>query len=90
MKIQKTIEVSEASSKMGEAVKSLCINTKKALADGFQAGQDIPTILVSSMQDLLAAVAVVNAIGEEAKEPVLMAKSILVPVLDGVEELLKK
>lgn len=89
-KILVSTEVCEASNKIGTALKTICVNTKKALADGWQPGQDIPVILVGSMTDLLAAVAVANQLGEDAKDPLEMAFGILIPLKEGAQELLKK
>lgn len=84
-------EVTKEVYELGCALKAIMVNTKLAVADGFQAGQDIPAILMGSMQDLLAAVAGIEKVDDEfIGEPAKASKAIVVPVLEGVDVLVKK
>jgi len=76
---------------IGVAVKKIMINYKEATKDGFQAGQDIPAILMGSYQDLLKAIEDADKVGEEFNiEPFKASIGVLVPVSEGLEVLLKK
>lgn len=79
-----------ASLNVGEAIKAICVNAEKALKDGWQPGQDVPAMLLGSTQDLLKAGATAAQLPEEAKLPVTMGKSVLIPVLEGIEILVQK
>lgn len=76
---------------LGLGFKSVMVNTKLALADGWQAGQDVPAVLGSSLNDLLKGIVGIDQLDDEAKAHVVkVILSILVPVAEGVEVLTAK
>ena len=87
VKTQGTKELNE----LGQALKTLITKTQEALKDGFQAGEDIPAILMGSYQDLTKAIQAIEKVGGEIKaEPVKAIMGALIPVSEGVEGLLSK
>ena len=89
MTVPKQTDCSSASLKIGEAAKSVLVAAKTALADGWQPGTDITAIAVAAMTPLISALAEVKDLGEDAKKPVTMGKSMLIPILEGVEVLVQ-
>ena len=76
---------------LGNALKKVIVATKEATADGFQAGTDIPAVLMASYQDLTKAIEGIDKAGSEIKaEAVKAIVGVLVPVAEGVELLLDK
>lgn len=76
---------------IGVAVKGVIAAYKQAVADGWQAGTDIPAILMASYGKLTDAIDGANKIGDEFKgEPVKAAMGMLVPLAQGVELLIEK
>lgn len=76
---------------VGKAIAGLMKNYKVAVADGFQVGQDAPAILMGSFNELMAAIDGVDQIGAEFKaDPVNAAMGALVPLAEGISELVKK
>ena len=89
--VEMKMEVPKECYELGLAVKKLLIEVKKANADGFQAAQDIPQIILASLQDLMKGIEGVDKVGAEYKEaPVEAVMAVLAPVMDGVVVLLKK
>lgn len=68
MKKQLSVEVSDSTYKVVEAVKNLVKSAKEATADGFQPGQDLPKVLGENFTSLLSAVSEARNIPAEAKE----------------------
>ena len=63
----------------------------KALEDGFQAGQDIPTVMLGSFKELSDAFAGIDSMDEEAKdESVKAIMGALIPISEAIEMLLKR
>lgn len=62
------VEVSEHAHQLGEAVKGLVGSVQSALADGFQAGQDLPKIASENFAGLVGAVQAAGQLGFEAGE----------------------
>lgn len=62
------VEVTKEAYELGEGLKGVVKAVKDALADGWQAGEDVPAILVNSLTALAPAVIGAEKVGEEAKE----------------------
>ncbi len=76
---------------LGLALKSYMKNYKVAVADGFQVGQDIPAVLLGSIQETMKGLDNLIKLGEEGKEkPFAMTRSFLIPVTEGLEILFDK
>lgn len=67
-KLTVEVEVSKEAYELMDGIKKVVESVKKALADGWQPGQDVPTILMESLTALVPAVAGAESIGSEAKE----------------------
>jgi hypothetical protein len=72
------------------AIRNLVVNAKKALADGFQAGQDIPVVVMGSMADLLEALKGADQVDDAFKEELAASLNALAPLPGELVELLKK
>ena len=84
-------EVTKEVHEIGLAFKKIMISYKEATADGFQAGQDIPAVLMASYQDLMKAFEGAEMSDEEIKEaPVKAIMGAVVPLSEGLEVLLEK
>jgi hypothetical protein len=76
---------------IGVAVKGVISAYKEATKDGFQAGQDIPAVLMASYSKLTEAIEGADKVGGELKEePVKAAMGALIPLSEGVELLMEK
>jgi len=85
------IETPKEITEVGEALEGILEATASALKDGFQAGQDIPTIVIASIANLSTAIAGVQKIPEEVKsDPVMSTIGALVPVSKGIKALINK
>ncbi len=62
------VEVSEKAYALGQALTELVKVSKQALADGFQAGQDVPVIVLAAASQVVKVVEGINAAGDELKE----------------------
>lgn len=85
------VEVSKEAHELGEAIAKLVMATKDAMKDGFQAGQDIPAVVMTAFAELPKAIEGLDKLDDEAKaglKPFVMAFTL--PVMDAVESLLKK
>jgi hypothetical protein len=65
--IKKEVEVPKETSELADAIAEVAVATKKALADGFQLGQDVPAIVSSAIQNLLPAIQGFEKLDDEAK-----------------------
>lgn len=84
------IEVPKEINEVGECIKAILIASATALKDGFQPGQDIPVILASAFGGLMTAIGDCQKIPEEFTTlPVGASLGILLPVAQGVEEMIK-
>lgn len=83
-------EVLKESYELGEGLAKLVLAVKKALEDGFQPGQDLPVFVTAALTELPKMVDGLDKMGDEAKDPVLMAKSLSLPLFDMVQGLLAK
>lgn len=83
-------EVAKESYELALALANVARAVKVALADGFQAGQDLPVIITAAISELPKAIDGMDKIKLEAAEPVLLAKSLSLPMFDLVQDLIKK
>ena len=67
MKQELKIEVTKEAYELGLALLEIVKAARIALKDGFQAGQDVPTIVMQSLPHLLKGVEGVDKLPEEAK-----------------------
>lgn len=67
-KVAKSLEVPKELDEALSAVNKLISEGKKALADGFQPGQDIPAVLGGCMQDMMKAFDGFSKIAPEYQE----------------------
>lgn len=76
---------------IGLAFKKVMMSYKQAVTDGWQAGQDIPAILMASYQDLAKAFENAEQSGAEFdKAPIKAAMGALIPFAEGLEVLMEK
>ena len=67
-KIKVEVEVTKEAHELAQALVGLVKSTKVALADGFQAGMDLPVIVTSNMMPLMSGVEGAEKLGLESKE----------------------
>jgi hypothetical protein len=67
MIMEKTVEVSKESSELADAMVALVKSVKEATADGFDAAQDLPAIILGNLQGLSSAIEGVDKIDDEFK-----------------------
>lgn len=73
------------------AVVNLIGSVKRAQADGWQWGQDLPTVLMENFSHLSKAVEGMDKLDDEwAADPAAVIKAVLNPSADIVFELMKK
>lgn len=76
---------------LGLCLKTVLVKMAEQKKDGWSSSEDIPAILLSSIASLMAAVDKCQEIPEDfSSKPYSSSLAILIPVLEGVEELLKK
>ena len=63
--IKKEIEVTKEANELAESLIGLVKSGKKSLADGFQAGQDLPVILQENLLQLMVGLEGMDLLGEE-------------------------
>lgn len=66
--VKKEVVVSKEASELADAVVTLVKSIKTHGKDGFQAGTDIPAVLMENLQGLSVGVAGVDLLDDEAKE----------------------
>jgi len=89
-KIDLKVEGSKAAADVGDKLVALVKATRKALADGFQPGTDIPVIVLEAYRDLSSVIRdmpTLQADAAEDKFPVIRALSN--KSIDLAEELMK-
>lgn len=90
-KVNLSTEVPKEIHELMVAVAKLVSEARKATADGFQLGQDLPMIVTAAMGDVMAGVAGVEKLGDEWKEDApAFIKAILINAADIVGPFLKK
>lgn len=89
--VKEEIEVTKEINEVGIAFKKVVEVSIKVMEDGFQAGQDIPTVLMGSYAELTKAIEGADRMPEEAKQEAVKAvMGALVPVSEAIEMLLKR
>lgn len=84
--VSKTIEVPKETDEIFQAVVGIVKATKKALADGFQPGADIPAIVAEAWADLPVAIQGIDQVpGELAASKAALIRSAGCAVGDLVE-----
>mgnify|MGYP001585275655 CR=1 FL=1 len=68
MKINITVPVAKETYELGQGINKFVGTLKKALADGFQVGQDLPIIVTSAIAELVPSLQGMEQIPVEAKE----------------------
>lgn len=83
-------QVAAATNDVGLALKEVISSTSKALEDGFQAGQDIPAVVMASYQKLAIAMESFKNVSPAFKgEPVKASLGALIPVAEALDEVVK-
>lgn len=62
------IELPESAAALGDSLVKIVESVKAALKDGFQPGQDLPPLMASGLEQLIAAVKVMGGVITEADE----------------------
>lgn len=68
MVIDKTIKVSKSADDLAQGLVTFMRDVKKAMADGFQPGQDVPVIILAAYQDLFSKIPALGQLGPELAE----------------------
>lgn len=90
-KLSIQVEVTKEAHEVGEALAELLKNTKAALADGFQIGQDIPAIVMGSMEKLIKGVQGADQLGDEARADLeAFISGVLLGLKPGISAVVKK
>lgn len=90
-KVTLSVEVPKEAHELAQALVNVVKASKSALKDGFQAGQDLPAILVAAVAQLPVALDGVQKLPEEAKvDPVAFSQAFVLAAAEIVAELLKK
>ena len=88
---KKEIDVAKEANEIGVAIAKILITSNSALEDGFQAGQDIPTVLMGSYKELTDAIEGSEKVLEEFKKaPLESASGLVMPILEAVQSIRKK
>lgn len=89
--VKKEIDVAKEANEIGVAIAKILIVSNSALEDGFQAGQDIPTVLMGSYKELTDAIEGSEKVLKEFKSnPVESASGLVMPILEAVQAIRKK
>ena len=84
--IKKEIKVEKEFSEIGVAIAKMITVADSALEDGFQAGQDIPTVLMGTYPELSKAMEGIDKLGPAFKEnPVASLTGLILPILEAVQ-----
>lgn len=85
------VNVEKESKEIGVAIAKLLETSSAAMADGFQAGQDIPTVLMGSYKELSEAIDGADKVGAAfKKDPIAVIEGMLLPILEAVQVIRKK
>jgi len=66
--VTKEVKLTKEASELANSLVGLVRSGQKALADGFQAGGDIPTIISENLMGLMSGLEGMDKLGAEAKE----------------------
>lgn len=76
---------------VGDCLKAVLVKVAAQKKDGWSNAEDIPAVVLSSIAAFMAAVDKCQEIPQDFSEkPYSSSLAILIPVLEGIEELLKK
>lgn len=90
-KVNISLEVPKELKEVSDALLKIVVECKKALADGFQLGQDVPVVISQCAGPVLVALEGVGKISEEISGDRKAAlQSIILGLLDVADEILKK
>lgn len=90
-KVVEQVEISKNVDVVLKAVEKLLVESKKALADGFQVGQDIPVLVASCAGELISAVGAIQGIPHDwSEDHVACEKALALHVVALKEVLLPK
>lgn len=82
------VSVEKEFNEIGIAIAKLMETSNSALEDGFQAGQDIPTVLMGSYKELSAAIEGSDKLSDAFKaDPVAAIAGIVIPVIKAVQKI---
>lgn len=85
------ISVPKEVSDVGVCIKAFLFNLSKAKKDGHISAEAIPAALMSSIAEIMAAVDKCQEIPADfSASPYSSSMAILIPILEGIEEVLKK
>lgn len=88
-KVKIEIEGTKEINEVGVAIKVIIQNTMAALKDGWQAGQDIPSVMLGSYQSLARAIDGLSEAGKEIEAaPIDAIMGALAPIAEGLEIIL--
>lgn len=91
MLVEKTVQVPKETMELVQGMVNMTLAAKKALADGWQPGSDIPMIAMSAFNELLVAVQGLDQLDDEFKSaPGKLALVLGLAVDQLVGELTKK
>lgn len=89
-KVKIEIEGTKEINEVGVAVKVLIQNTMAALKDGWQPGQDIPSVMLGSYQSLAKAIDGLSEAGKEVEAaPIDAIMGAMAPIAEGIEIVLE-
>lgn len=84
--IKKEVRVEKEFSEIGVAIAKMITVANSALEDGFQAGQDIPTVLMGTYPELSKALEGIDKLGPAFKaDPVASLTGLIMPILEAVQ-----
>lgn len=90
-KLDITVQVTKEAHEIGEALKNIAKAVKDAMADGWQAGTDIPAIVVNSLNPLMSAIDGYDKLPDEFKnETEAATKGVMIPLIDVPFMFIKK
>ena len=66
--VTKQVEVSKEASELADSLVKLVKSCREHVKDGFQAGADVPAVLMENLQSLMKGIDGVDQLDDEAKE----------------------
>lgn len=89
--VKKEISVEKEAHEIGVAIAKILVTSNSALEDGFQAGQDIPSVLMGSYKELTDAIeGSEKVLGAFKSAPIETATGLVMPILEAVASIRKK
>ena len=71
MIITKQVDVSKEADELAESIFKLVESSQKHTEDGFQAGQDLPAIIMENLQSLMTGIDGMDKMSAESKENIV-------------------